>query len=156
MVSVTQNYYPFSLIILLLLIQDIFYSQTLNFGHISVEDGLSNRYVNCLLQDRTGFVWFGTDDGLNRYDGYDIKIYRNDPEDSATISNSIIWSLFEDKEGYIWVGTKGGKLNRYDPHTDNFKHWILDSSNTKDINITVIYEDSKNYLWIGTYKNGLY
>ena len=156
MVSVTQKYYSSSLIILLLLFQDILFSQTLNFGHISVEDGLSNSYVNCLLLDRTGFIWFGTDDGLNRYDGYDIKIYRNDPDDSTTISNSIIWSLFEDKEGYIWVGTKGRKLNRYDPHTDNFKHWILDSSNTKDINITVIYEDSKNYLWIGTYKNGLY
>ncbi len=69
--------------------------QDIKFEHLSAEDGLSNSYVNCLLQDQVGFIWFGTDDGLNRYDGYEIKVYRNVPGDSASLPENIIWSMFE-------------------------------------------------------------
>lgn len=143
-------------IVLCLIINNKFYSQNLNFGHISVEDGLSNSYVNCLLQDKTGFIWFGTDDGLNRFDGYDIKIYRNDPTDSTSLANNIIWALFEDNDGYLWIGTKSGILDRYDPRKEKFEHLYLDSTETEDINITYITEDSNNNLWIGTYHDGIY
>ena len=131
-------------------------AQNLPFGHISFEDGLSNSFVNCLLQDRIGFIWCGTDDGLNRYDGYEIKVYRNIPEDSASLSNNIIWSLFEDHSGYLWIGTKGGKLNRYNPFLDRFEHWDLDPIGTGELNITYIFEDKNNFIWIGTYRDGLY
>jgi len=130
--------------------------QNLPFGILSVEEGLSNSFVNCLLQDRTGFIWFGTDDGLNRFDGYDIKVYRNNPVDKFSISESIVWALHEDHSGYLWIGTKSGGLNKYDPQTDRFKHWNLDSNTTEEINITYIYEDSKENIWIGTYRNGIY
>ncbi|MGB5530535.1 MAG: two-component regulator propeller domain-containing protein [Ignavibacteriaceae bacterium] len=132
------------------------FTQNLPFGKITGEDGLSNSYVNCLLQDSFGFIWFGTDDGLNRYDGYKIKVYRNNPDDSTSISDNIIWALFEDGSGYIWVGTKGGKLNKYNPFLDRFEHWDMDSNATAELIITFIFEDNNNFIWIGTYRDGLY
>ncbi len=132
------------------------FAQNIQFGQITVDDGLSNSYVNCLLQDKTGFIWFGTDDGLNRFDGYEIKVYRNNPDDSSSISNNTIWSLWEDHSGYIWIGTKGSKLNRYDPYFDRFEHWDLDSNGTSELTISFIFEDSNSFIWIGTYRNGLY
>lgn len=131
-------------------------AQNIPFGHFSVQEGLSNSYVNCLLQDSYGFMWFGTDDGLNRFDGYEIKIFRNIPEDSTSLSDNIIWSLFEDSKRYLWIGTKSGKLNRYDPINNNFDHWFLDSTDLEGRNITSIYEDSRSFIWVGTYRNGLY
>jgi len=97
-------------------------AQDITLKHLSANDGLSNSYVNCLLQDRAGFIWFGTDDGLNRFDGYNIKVYRNDPEDSTSISDNIIWALFEDKQKYIWIGTKSGGVNKFDPISEKFEH----------------------------------
>ena len=95
------------------------------------------------------------DDGLNRYDGYEIKVYRNNPDDSTSISNNTIWSLSEDHFGYLWIGTKGGKLNKYDPFLDRFEHWDLDSNGTSELTISYIFEDNNNFIWIGTYRNGL-
>jgi ligand-binding sensor domain-containing protein/signal transduction histidine kinase len=131
-------------------------AQNIPFGHFSVREGLSNSFVNCLLQDRTGFIWFGTDDGLNRFDGFEVKVYRNDPNDNSSISENIIWALCEDHLGNLWIGTKSGGLNKYDPLTNRFEQWELDSASTEEINITYIYEDSRNNIWIGTYRNGLY
>ena len=156
MVPGRRYYFINGIIFLSLIFSDFIQSQNLNFGHISVEDGLSNSYVNCLLQDKTGFIWFGTDDGLNRFDGYEIKIYRNNPEDKFSISENTIWALFEDRTGKIWIGTKTGGLNKYDPQTDKFVHWNLDSTSSEEINITCVFEDRKGTIWIGTYKNGLY
>ena len=130
--------------------------QDVRFQNLTTQNGLSNSFVNCLLQDRTGFVWFGTDDGLNRFDGYEVKIFRNDPDDKSTISENIIWALYEDHSGNLWIGTKTGGLNKYNPYSNNFQHWSLDSSSIDEINITCIYEDTKKYIWIGTYRNGLY
>ncbi len=145
----------FIIFIAILISSGYSYAQNIQFGKITVEDGLSNSYVNCLIQDRTGFIWFGTDDGLNRYDGYEIKVYRNNPDDSSSISDNIIWTLFEDRSGFLWIGTKGGKLNRYDPFNDTFTHWDLDSDQTEK-NITFITEDSDSLIWIGTYRHGIY
>lgn len=131
-------------------------AQNIPFGRLTTENGLSNSFVNCLIQDRTGFIWFGTDDGLNRYDGYEVKVYRNNPDDKSSLSENIIWALWEDHAGNLWIGTKSGGLNKYDPHTDKFEHWGLDSNATGEINITYIYEDSKKNIWIGTYRNGIY
>jgi signal transduction histidine kinase/ligand-binding sensor domain-containing protein len=148
----------FSLVVFLSVTVFINYTigQNIKLKKLSVEDGLSNSYVNCLLQDKVGFIWFGTDDGLNRYDGYEIKVYRNITEDSSSLSNNIIWSLFEDHSGNLWIGTKGGKLNRYDPFLDRFEHCDIDSNATGELTITYIFEDSNNFIWIGTYRNGLY
>jgi hypothetical protein len=86
----------------------------IRFQKISLEEGLSQGIVNVILQDQRGFIWFGTQDGLNRYDGYNFKVYKTNPEDPTSLSDNWVESLFEDKDGYIWIGTYQGGLNKYD------------------------------------------
>ncbi len=86
---------------------------------ISVEQGLSQSSIWCILQDHYGFLWFGTADGLNRYDGSSFVVFRHDPLDSASLSNNTVWSLAEDANGDFWVGTNAG-INRYDRSTNSF------------------------------------
>ena len=130
--------------------------QPIHFNNLSTKDGLSNNKVVALLQDKTGFLWFGTEDGLNRFDGYEFKVFRNDPADSNSISSNNIWSLFEDDDGNIWIGTKSGELNRYDAKRDIFEHWKIESKNYKENSVNEIYRDKEGIIWIGTYQSGLY
>jgi len=130
--------------------------QTLKFKHLTVKEGLSNNKVNTLIQDKNGFIWLGTEDGLNRYDGYSFKVFRNIPDDSASLSDNSIWSLYEDNEGHILVGTKAGILNEYDPILGKFSRIKFQSFNQTENSIKTLYEDRKGNIWIGTYKEGLY
>ncbi len=132
------------------------FGQDIAFKHLTVENGLSNNKVNCVLEDKVGFIWFGTEDGLNRFDGYEVKIYRHQTNDKKSISGNNIWTLFEDAEGYLWVGTKSGEVNRYDPKADQFDSWKIESNNTTENSVACIYQDKNGMFWIGTYKNGLY
>ena len=132
------------------------FSQSLNFNNLSVKNGLSNNKVVAIIQDKSGFIWLCTEDGLNRFDGYDFKIYRNNPEDSNSISDNNIWSLFEDEDGYIWAGTKSGELNLYDFRNDSFKSWKVETLGAKENGITTIYKASDGMVWAGTYQSGLY
>lgn len=150
------KYFCLSTICLILLIQYSGFSQSILFGSLTTENGLSNNRVFCMVQDNLGFLWFGTDDGLNRFDGYEIKVYRNDPDNPYSISDNSIRSLFVDKSGHIWIGTKGGELNRYDPVSDRFYKWEINSMGIKENSITCIYEDHSGVIWFGTYKDGLY
>ncbi|QNL50548.1 histidine kinase [Olivibacter sp. SDN3] len=95
------------------------FSQPYYFKHYQVEGGLSNNAVICSMQDSKGFMWFGTRDGLNRFDGYSFKVFRRDARDSLQIGNNYIHSLFEDSSGNIWVGTDLG-IYIYDPLTESF------------------------------------
>ncbi|HUW12684.1 MAG TPA: two-component regulator propeller domain-containing protein [Anaerolineae bacterium] len=79
--------------------------QNLRLERISVEHGLSHSTVNCILQDSKGFMWFGTDDGLNKYDGHSFTVYKHNPDDPRSLSHNQIWFLFEDSSGVLWVGT---------------------------------------------------
>jgi len=133
-------------IVLFLLISTNVSAQTisLKFENILVEDGLSQNTVRCILQDKTGFLWFGTEDGLNRYDGYEFIHFRNDASDSTSISHNSILSLFEDQYGFLWVGTNGGGLNKYDRSSGRFTTYRYNSEDNKSISgdaIRVIYED---------------
>src|SRR5690242_14083668 len=92
----------------------------LTFRNISTTQGLSINNASCILQDRRGFIWVGTRDGLNRYNGYTFDIFRNDPRDRNTISSNFIWCLAEDREGNIWAGTIEGGLNKYEYSTGRF------------------------------------
>ncbi len=132
------------------------FPQSLPFNNLSTKDGLSNNKVVAILQDKSGFLWIGTEDGLNRFDGYEFKVYRNNPLDTNSISTNNIWSLFEDEEGNIWIGTKNGELNRYDVKTDVFEHWEIKSPDIQNNSINEIYRDKDGILWIGTYQSGLY
>ncbi len=152
----TRHLNIFLVFIILFVYSSKSFPQNPPYGRLSVEDGLSSNAVNCMLQDHLGFLWFGTEDGLNRFDGYEVKVYRHNRQDTNSISDNSIWSLFEDKYGFLWIGTNNGEINRYDHRTDNFQHWKIKSENTNENRITCIYEDNDGLLWIGTYKNGLY
>ena len=150
------SHYIFVILFALLNATTIFYSQSITFNHLTVENGLSNNDVNTVIQDKTGFIWLGTEDGLNRYDGYKFKIFRHDPSDSNSLSGNSIWSLIEDHLGNIWIGTKGGILNKFNPRTEKFTKWEIKSNLTKENSVKNIYEDSKGNIWVGSYKDGLY
>jgi signal transduction histidine kinase/ligand-binding sensor domain-containing protein len=148
------------LIFILFLLSAVLYAQKNNirFKRISTEQELSQVTIHCILQDRRGFMWFGTQDGLNRYDGYEFKIYRHKPGDSTTISDGYVMSIYEDKMGILWIGTHDGGLNKFDPKTESFIHYKhhKDGPNSLSHNdVRAIYEDTSGILWIGTYGGGL-
>src|SRR6059036_3083495 len=87
------------------------------FEHISIEQVLSQAHVNCIFQDNKGFMWFGTQDGLNRYDGYGFRVYRHNVYDSTSISDNYVTAIAEDAFGSVWIGTQKG-LNKFDEATD--------------------------------------
>jgi len=146
----------FTICLVAAIFPNVYFSQPINFNSLSVKDGLSNNKVISILQDKTGFLWFGTEDGLNRFDGYEFIVFRNNPADSNSISSNNIWSLFEDDEGNIWIGTKSGELNRYDAKKEVFEHWKIESKNYKENSINEIFRDKNGIIWIGTYQSGLY
>lgn len=117
-------------------------AQPYYFRHFQVENGLSNNAVICSLQDNKGFLWFGTKDGLDRFDGYSFKIFRNDPDDSGSIGSNFIHCLYEDQTGILWVGTEKG-LYRHDATRENFS--LLPG--TSDGQIRDIHTDGNGNLW---------
>ena len=126
-------------------------SESYRFRHLSPSDGLSQSSVISIHQDRLGQMWFGTRDGLNKYDGHTFTVYRNDPDDSLSLSNNDILSLEEDQAGNIWVGTYNG-LNRYNPRNDTFQRFLHANSPDSLSNNTIwcISETDHGELWIGT------
>ena len=100
----------------------------LKFKHLTSEDGLSSNRVISILVDSKGFLWFGTFDGLNRYDGYEFTVFKHDPTDPNSLSQNHILSLYEDSQGVLWVGTEGGALDRYDPNQKTFIHFGQEDS----------------------------
>lgn len=126
------------------------------FNKLTVQDGLSNNKVNCILQDKRGFIWIGTNDGLNRYDGKYFTIFRHEPGNATSLSGNIITSLLEDEEGLIWIGTADGGLTRYDykllpaKQFKQFKHIPGDTSSIPVNIINALVQDDFGYLWIGT------
>jgi ligand-binding sensor domain-containing protein len=87
------------------------------FRQLTIDDGLSQSTVFATLQDSRGYMWFGTIDGLNRYDGYNFMVFTNDPSDSTTISDNVITSIFEDSRKQLWIGTVNGYINKF--------NWIM-------------------------------
>lgn len=98
----------------------------LRFERLSVEHGLSHSSVWALLQDSRGFLWIGTQGGLNRYDGYRFEVYKHDPEDPDSISDSEVMAIHEGRGGDLWLATRGGGLNRWWRAEERFEHWRHD------------------------------
>jgi len=129
----------------------------LEIREYSSREGLSQSVVNCVIQDSKGFVWAGTQDGLNKFDGYHFKVFKPDAEDSTSISHNHIWTIVEDSKNNLWIGTYGGGLNFYDYKNEKFIHYVHSEKNSNSINgddVRAIFEDNKGVFWIGT-KNGL-
>ena len=97
-------------------------------------------------------MWFGTKDGLNRYDGYQFVVFRHDPFDSTSISDSEITAIFEDSRGRLWVGTRAGGVNRFDRARERFER--VKAGPSRDI--TAIAEDSSGAIWVGSGGEGLF
>ena len=148
------------------------FSQTTEyiFNQFTDADGLSQSTIFSMIQDKEGFLWLGTIDGLNRFDGYKFNVYTNDPDDSTSISDNFISALYEDKDGYMWVGTVNGYLNRFNRRTETFKRFYINDfftiTKNPDVNfyeyplafsrnqintITSITEDAEGFLWVGTW-----
>jgi PAS domain S-box-containing protein len=134
-------------------------NERIYFEHISTEQGLSNQNVYCIFQDSKGFMWFGTRDGLNKYDGYNIKVYKHDPEDIKSLGAKQVYSIIEDPNNsrFLWIGTRRG-LDKFNRKTEEFIHFRNDPNNPNSISgnsIPTIYNDHTGALWIGTRRNGL-
>ena len=110
--------------------------ESFNFKNITIEDGLSQSTVETIYQDSKGYIWIGTNDGLDRYNGYEFKHYKHDKYDKNSIANNYIVDIIEDKNEYIWVSTIGG-LSRINPDKDEIKNYYSkeDSGNLSNSNL---------------------
>ncbi|HVS92541.1 MAG TPA: two-component regulator propeller domain-containing protein [Mucilaginibacter sp.] len=132
--------------------------QQLHFTHVGTANGLSDLNVNAVLQDKQGFVWFGTGDGLNRYDGYKFRTYRNDPKDRTTIAGSYIQDMALDNQGHIWITCEGAGLDEFDKKTDRFRHFKHNDKNRNSISsdlVTRLVVGDDGVVWVGTLHDGL-
>jgi len=133
-------------------------SVSLRFKHIPPDQGLSQSVVQDIIQDDQGFLWLGTQDGLNRFDGYEFKVFKSDPRSDNSLRGNLVSSLAKDSTGMIWIGTSDGGLNRYDPTTGTFQHFTHDPEDPNSLSENsvadlLVAEDGK--LWIGTSNQGL-
>src|SRR5690242_11787148 len=121
----------------------------LRFEHIGMEQGLSSNAVFNIIQDSKGFIWIGTPDGLNKYDGYSFIKYKFDPLDSNSLSQNLVYTTWEDKDGFIWVSTYEG-LCKFDRTREKFTRYKPDPrSKFSDPNILSINEDKNGIMWLG-------
>jgi two-component sensor histidine kinase/ligand-binding sensor domain-containing protein len=130
--------------------------QSVHFNTISLKEGLSQNTITAMIQDDRGYVWTGTKDGLNRFDGYDFIVFRSAKGDSLVLSSSSITALHQDTDGILWVGTAFG-LNRFNPvtfETQSYFHWFEDSLTISSNSIKCIGQDGEGNIWVGT-DNGL-
>ena len=128
------------------------------FDRISIEQGLSNVAIMRILQDKQGFMWFGTKNGLNKYDGYNFTVYRHNSNDNTSLTKNFITSLCEDEDGILWIGTDGGGLNRFDKKSEKFLSYRHQKNNPDSLSndfISSLADDKNGILWIGTFSKGL-
>ena len=123
----------------------------IRFERLGVEHGLSENTVFAIHQDINGFMWFGTENGLNRYDGYHFTVYRHNTLDSQSISINNAPQIFEDRSGTLWIrGPNGNDLNRFDRKSERFTPCL------SNFDVTSIYEDAHGTLWFATRRKGLF
>ncbi|MEO8399492.1 MAG: two-component regulator propeller domain-containing protein [Ignavibacteriaceae bacterium] len=141
----------FKIFLFLIFVTALCGQQRYNFEHISIPEGLSNTQVWDVIQDKYGFLWIATNDGLNRYDGYTFKIFKNDPGDKTSLPNNSAYSLRIDNDGKLWVGTSTG-FCKYNSANETFKTFLPDSNRigSSSNQILNIIQDNKNRMWILT------
>jgi len=130
----------------------------IDFDRLSLEEGLSQSIIEQMVQDRKGFMWFATEDGLNRFDGYRFTVYKNIPGDPNSLSYNELKALYEDREGILWVGIFESGLNSFDPSTEEvvrYRHDDGDPTSLGADTVRCILEDRSGRLWVGTQGGGL-
>jgi len=129
------------------------------FQRYTIDDGLSQSSIYSIAEDSLGFLWFGTQDGLNRFDGYTFKIFRSDPHDSTTISDNYCWTVIASRRGGLWIGTYDGGFCYYDPITESFTRYRAGRGAARIMrsnNVPALLEEPSGVLWVGTWGGGLY
>ncbi len=124
-----------------------------NVNFTSLNEGLSSNTVHAILKDRYGLMWFATDDGLNKFDGTNFTIYRNDPRNKNSLQANEITALHEDRSGRLWIGTNGGSLSLYNRENNSFINFPAEGSK-KEITskaVTSVFSDYLGQIWVGTY-----
>jgi len=132
-------------------------SQQIGFSHITSDDGLLSGNVRIILEDHQGFIWFGTEDGLQRYDGHSMVSYHHNPSDSTSLSSDYILYLFEDSKQNLWIGTLDAGLCLYDRKSDSFRRYIHNADEKNSLlgnYVRVICESSDHVLYIGLEQGG--
>ncbi|MEJ7691870.1 two-component regulator propeller domain-containing protein [Daejeonella sp.] len=124
--------------------------QSMNFSRLTINEGLSQNTIYSIFQDKTGFVWIGTEDGLNRFDGYEFKVYRHLPYDKNSVRSNQINNIYENKDGNLWIATSTG-LDFFDRKTENFKHIDLKQPVGTNTFITYVSGDRFGMIWLGTH-----
>ena len=134
----------------------VFAQENFVFENFSIPQGLSNPTINCICEDKYGFLWLGTNDGLSRYDGYEFKVYKNNPSDSTSLPGNLIRTISEDNEGNLWIGGSN-VLAKYDSKNDKFISAKFNrEQNLNPPIINKIFIDNKNKIWIGTNEFGVH
>lgn len=151
--------YCISIALLIQCLQLLSQQSKFSFQRFTIDNGLSQNLVSCIAQDQQGFMWFGTKNGLDRFDGYEFKIFHHKPFDTTSLSDDFITALFTNAKGRMWVGTFNGGLNLYDRAKNRFIRFLV----SQDINgkiygnrIIAITEDGSGNVWVATSGNGLY
>ena len=133
--------------------------QQYKFEHITIKQGLTSNNVYSIIKGPRGFMWFSTGIGLYRYDGYDFKVYRSDPNVSSTLSSNLITGhLFIDLSGNLWIGTKNNGLNFFNSKTEaaiQFKHKAGNPNSLSHNNVHKVFQDKAGTIWIATLGGGL-
>ncbi len=121
--------------------------------HLGTGDGLSHPSVYAILQDDTGYLWFCTENGLNRFDGYQFKAFYHHPHDPSTLSSNSVSAILQEEDGRFWMGTWGGGLNRYDPGEEGFRSYRADVGDPESLSsdfVQTLFLSKDNTLWVGT------
>jgi diguanylate cyclase (GGDEF)-like protein len=131
-------------------------AKPLRFERFSLEQGLSQTTVLSMHQDSRGFMWFGTEDGLNRFDGVSFTTYQHDARDASSLPNNMVWAIAEDAAGDLWIGTEGGGVSRWDRRTDRFVHLGAPATPAISAKVRALHLTSDGAVWIGTKDAGLF
>jgi len=127
--------------------------QHFQFRHLTVDNGLSHSKTYAITEDKVGFMWFATAYGLNRYDGFEFKLFRHQPDDPSSLSGNYVWDLLIDSRGQMWASTWGTGLNLYVPETESFIRYLHNEEDPTSLpanNVWSVYEDVKGRIWVCT------
>ncbi|MBT8380492.1 MAG: SpoIIE family protein phosphatase [Ignavibacteria bacterium] len=131
---------------------EIISQERMSFNHLTIDDGLSQSSVTCILQDRNGFMWFGTQDGLNRFDGYKFKVFKNNTSDTTSITENFIFSIYEDQLGILYIETQSGLFHKYSPRLEAFQIVNKDSVDLEKAKVNTVgakLTESSGIVWTG-------